>query len=413
MAKNASAVCDRHFGQPESNLDSVKPTVPSHPAWAEIDLNRLRSNFQLINRFKPPAVGLISVLKDDAYGHGAIAVASEALAAGASLLALATVGEATALRHAGISAPILLLGQRHSQELEICVRESLTCCVNDLETACQLNKVAVDLGEICDIHIKIDTGMSRYGVRWNETPELVREVSNLPNLRLRGLMTHLAMSDEKDKTFANLQTSRFRSVLQELDVAGIRIPLRHVCNSGGLLDLPEAHFDMVRLGLLPLGVYPSQACRRIEGLMPVMAIKTRIAQIRTLQPGDTVGYGMRYTATQPRRIAVLPIGYGDGFPRVRNQGFVLIHGRRAPLVGGVAMDALTVDVTEIHETCPWDEVTVMGEADNDEISVHDLARIKGSVSYDVLTSWRERLPRIYLKSSRRLNHETSLLGSQG
>ncbi len=381
-------------------LVKVKPTGPpnsSRPAWVEINLTRLRSNFRLINDFKPPGVGLISVLKDEAYGHGAIAVAREALAAGAAMLALATVDEATNLRDAGISSPILLLGQRHDDELEICVREKLTCCLNDLETASELNRVAAQLGTRSDVHVKTDTGMSRYGVRWDETSDLVCKISNLPNLRLQGLMTHLAMSDEQDKTFANLQTTRFKSVLDNLERVGLRIPMRHVCNSGGLLDLPHAHFDMVRLGLLPLGVYPSQACRRIEGLKPVMAIKTRVAQLRTLQPGDTVGYGMHYTAPEPRRIAVLPIGYGDGFPRVRNQGFVLIHGHRAPLVGGVAMDALTVDVTEIPQTRPRDEVTIMGETSHDEISVHEVARLKGSVSYDVLTSWRERLPRIYLE----------------
>ncbi len=379
-------------------MNQAGRSYPSRPAWVEIDLSRLRRNFQLICQSKPPAVAFISVLKDDAYGHGAAVVAREALSAGASMLALSTVEEAMTLRDAGITAPILLLGQRQPEELETCAREKLICCLNDAETASSLNQVAGQLDVVCPVHLKIDTGMSRYGVGWAESTTVARKISALPHLRLQGLMTHLAMSDERDKTFANVQIGRFNNVLREFQSEGIRVSIRHVCNSGGFLDLPHAHFDCVRLGLLPLGVYPSQVCARIEGLKPVMAVRTRIAQLRALKPGDTVGYGMRYTATEFRSIAVLPIGYGDGFPRVRNDGYVLIHGRRAPIIGGVAMDAMTVDVTEIPETHRWDVVTIMGETGEDQIGVHEIARLKGSVSYDVLTSWRARLPRLLLDS---------------
>jgi alanine racemase len=154
---------------------------------------------------------------------------------------------------------------------------------------------------------------------------------------------------------------------------------------------------MVRLGILPLGVFPSAVCRRIPGIQSAMSVKARIAAIQNLQPGDSVGYGMRFTADSPRRIAVLPIGYGDGFPRVRNQGCTLIHGQRAPLIGGVAMDAITVDITDIPAAQLWDVAVLMGRQGDQEISVHDVAKLKGSVSYDVLTAWRARLPRIYLK----------------
>jgi len=168
-----------------------------------------------------------------------------------------------------------------------------------------------------------------------------------------------------------------------------------MCNSGGFLDLPGAHFDMVRVGILALGVYPSSVCRRLDGLAPIMTVKARIAAIQKLQPGDSVGYGMRYTAGSPRRVAVLPLGYGDGFPRVRNQGGALIHGQRAAMVGGVAMDALMVDITDIPRARLWDEAVLMGWQGDEEISVHDLAKLKNSVSYDILPGWRARLPRIY------------------
>ncbi|HTL18970.1 MAG TPA: alanine racemase, partial [Patescibacteria group bacterium] len=203
-------------------------------------------------------------------------------------------------------------------------------------------------------------------------------------------------SDEKDKSYANLQFTRFNEALLQMQQLGIKVKLRHLCNSGGFLDLPHARFEMVRLGILPLGVFPSSVCRRISGIEAVMSVKARIAAIQSLSPGDSVGYGMRYTAPSARRIAVLPLGYGDGFPRVRNQGCVLVRGQRAPLVGGVAMDAITVDITDIPTAQLWDEAVIMGRQGNDEISVHEVAKLRGSVSYDVLTSWRSRLPRIYL-----------------
>ena len=206
-------------------------------------------------------------------------------------------------------------------------------------------------------------------------------------------MTHFAQSDETNKTFANLQFERFTDVLRTLEHKKIAVALRHCCNSGGYLDLPHAHLDMVRPGILMYGVFPSTVCRRLPGIEPVMSVKARIAAIQRLKAGEVVGYGMRYTAESERRIAVLPIGYGDGFPRVRNQGGALIHGKRAPLIGGIAMDALMVDITDIPEAQMWDEAVLMGRQGNEEITVHDLAKLKNSVSYDVLTGWRLRLRR--------------------
>jgi alanine racemase len=207
------------------------------------------------------------------------------------------------------------------------------------------------------------------------------------------------MSDELDKTFANLQRARFQEALDAMSKRGIFPKIRHICNSGGFVDLRDAHYDMVRMGILPLGVYPSKVCRRIEGLAPVMSVKTRIVHIQRLQEGDKVGYGMRYTAPSDRTIAVLPIGYGDGFPRVRNEGAVLIHGKRAPLVGGTSMDAITVDISEIPQAKLWDEVVIMGTQGGETIDVHDIATLKKSVSYDVLTNWRRRLRRVYIDSA--------------
>ncbi len=352
--------------------------TPPRPAWIEIDLNQLKRNFELINQDKPKGPRVLSVVKDEAYGHGAFEVARTAVECGASFLGLSTLQEAIALRERGIQNRVLLLGDRQETELPWCVAHELTCCVSEPHSVTVLGRLAAAAGERVPVHIKINTGMNRYGVRWDQAASLAELICSTKSLLLEGILSHFAQSDESDKSFAMLQLARFKDVLSEMEQRGIPVKIRHICNSGGFLDLPPAYFDMVRAGILPLGVYPSSVCRRIPGIEPIMTVKARIAAIRTLQPGETVGYG-----------------YGDGFPRVRNQGFVLVRGQRAPVVGGVAMDTLTVDITDIPAAQLWDEAVLMGRQGDAEISVHDIAKLKNSVSYDVLTGWRARLPRIY------------------
>ncbi len=373
------------------NLSSEN--FPPRPAWAEIDLGKLRRNLQLIRGDLPKNVQLMAVVKDEAYGHGALDVARIAVEEGAWGFGLSTLEEAMTLRDAGVTAPLLLLGERQEAELEWCVAHDLTVCVNDSQTARALAKVAANFGKQVPVHVKIHTGMSRYGVRWDEALPLIEKIVAEKSLSLEGVMTHFSQSDETEKTFANLQFARFNEVLRAMEQRKISVKLRHTCNSGGFLDLPHAHLDMVRVGILMFGVFPSLVCRKIPGIEPVMSVKAKIAAIQKLKPGEVVGYGMRYTATSERRIAILPIGYGDGFPRVRNEGCALIHGRRAPLLGGIAMDALMVDITDIPQAQMWDEAVIMGRQGGEEITVRDIAKLKNSVTYDVLTSWRLRLRR--------------------
>jgi alanine racemase len=368
-------------------------TFPTRPAWIEIDLGRLRRNLQIIRADLPRGVELLAVVKDDAYGHGALEVARLAAEVGAWGFGLSTLEEAMALRDAGVAAPLLLLGERQEAELPWCVSHDLTVCVNHPRTIPHLVKLAAKFAKPVPVHVKIHTGMSRYGARWDEVLPLLKQICAEKSLRLEGVMTHFAQSDESDKTFANLQLSRFNQVVAQMSEHGLAVRFKHLCNSGGFLDLPQAHFDMVRVGILIYGVFPSSVCRRLSGIEPVMSVKARIAAIQHLRTGESVGYGMRYTASSPRRVAVLPIGYGDGFPRVRNQGCVLLRGRRAPIIGGIAMDALMADITDIPQAGMWDEAVLMGRQGAEEITVHELAKLKNSVSYDVLTSWRLRLRR--------------------
>src|SRR5882724_1170852 len=366
---------------------------PVRPAWTEIDLGKLRRNLQLIRGDLPKHVRLMAVVKDEAYGHGALDVARVAVEEGAWGFGLSTLEEAMTLRDAGITAPLLLLGERRETELEWCVAHNLTVCVNEPHNVRALAKIAANFGKQIPVHVKIHTGMSRYGIRWDEALPLIEQVVSEKSLSLEGVMTHFSQSDEIDKTFANLQFSRFNEVLRAMEQRKISVKLRHTCNSGGFLDLPHAHLEMVRVGVLLYGVFPSQVCRQIPGIEPVMSVKARIAAIQKLKPGEVVGYGMRYTAASERRIAILPIGYGDGFPRVRNEGCALIHGQRAPLLGGIAIDALMVDITDIPQAQMWDEAVIMGRQGHEEITVRDIAKLKNSVTYDVLTSWRLRLRR--------------------
>jgi alanine racemase len=323
-------------------------------------------------------------------------VARVALAGGAGGLAVITPGEAATLRAAGIRAPIFLLTNPAPADFPWCRALELVCCVGQLETAQLLDAFARRESWQPVVHLKINTGMNRFGLRWSEAAAWLPAVRALTRLRLEGVYSHLAMSDELDKTFAREQRRRFQTVLEAMSAAGLAPGVRHLCNSGGLLDLPEAHYDMVRLGILPLGVYPSKVCRRLPGLAPAMTVRARITALQELAPGDTVGYGMRYTAVARRRIAVLPLGYADGFPRVRNEGWVLVGGRRAPLVGGVAMDALAVDVTDVPGVKLYDEAVILGRQGTEEITAEEVAALARSVTYDVLAGWRDRLPRIYV-----------------
>ena len=370
-----------------------------HPAWIEIDLAALRRNFALIRRDGAGGPGIISVVKDDAYGHGLLPVARVALESGATALAVSTLGEARRLREAGITAPVLMLGERLPEELPACLDWDVTLTVGRAEIVRELDRLSRARRRRTPVHLKVDTGMNRHGVRWDAAVALARDIAQRPGLRLAGVMSHFAMSDEADASFAHLQRRRFAGVLDGLAAAGIAPGWRHLCNSGGLLQLPEAHYDFVRIGILPLGVYPSAVCRRLPGTRAVMSVKARLVSVRELRAGETYGYGLRYRAESRRRIGVIPLGYGDGLPRMVNRGRALVGGREAPLIGSVAMDATAVDVTDVPEARPGDEVVILGRQGEAEITARDLAAWAGTVCYDVLTCWNWRVPRIYREDS--------------
>jgi alanine racemase len=368
---------------------------PPRPAWIELDLRRLRSNFSLIHERKRASLKIWTVVKDNAYGHGAVTVALAALASGTTGLAVNTLGEAAQLRAEGINAPILMLGERDQEELPFCIEHGVMVSVGDMAVAACLDQLAQRSGSCVPVHLKVDTGMGRFGLRWDGLDGALRQLRSLPCLVVKGVMSHLAMSDETDKTFAREQTNRFDLAVSAVRAACGSHVQAHLCNSGGFLDLPEAHYDAVRLGILPLGVYPSEVCARMTGLRPVLTLKARVVSLRQLGAGETYGYGMRYRAPGPRRIGVLPIGYGDGYPRLVNCGEVLVRGQRVPIVGSVAMDAMGIDLNSLPAVGIGEEVVLLGEQGTASIPAGQLARWAGTVGYDLLAGLRGRLPRVH------------------
>ena len=376
-------------------------TLP-RSAWVEVDLAALAQNFRLIRAELPARTRLLYVVKDNAYGLGAVRAAQTTLANGADQLAVFTLGEAAELRDAGIHAPILLLGERLPDELPWVLELGLETCVGRIEIARQLDELARRNGRRAPVQVKVNTGMNRFGLPWRGVAQWSRELAQLNGLEFVGVLSHFAQSDELEKAFAQTQLARFEQCVATLRAAGVRPKLVHHCNSGGFLDLPNAHFDVVRVGLLAQGVYPSSVCRRLPGLRPVMSVKARIVAIQELEIGDTVGYGMRWRAEQPSRIGVLSLGYGDGFPRVRNEGGALVRGQCAPIVGGVTMDALMIDLTAVPAAQVGDETVLLGRQGDAEITAQEIAALKRSVSYDVLVNWRARLPRRYVGENSKL-----------
>ncbi len=369
-------------------------------AIIEINTGIMRENYRLIFKDKPKQLKVMSVVKDDALGHGIIESSKEAIAVGCEYLGVACLSEALEIRKVFEDVPILVFGERPDNEIPGCVRQNLSIQIQSVTKARLIGEISVDQEKETRVHLKVDTGMGRYGVRWDSAIEAFKAIQGIKGIKLEGIMTHFARSDEADKEYANKQWQRFYGILERLDNKGILPPLIHACNTGGYLDLPQAHGNMVRLGILPTGVYPSKVCRRInmdeQVLKPVMTVKTRIAFLKVLQPGDCTGYGMHFMAEHETKVAVLPMGYGDGYPRLRNKGYVLIKGQKANIIGGNGMDAIMVNVSKIPDVKVGDEVILLGKQEDEEITAVMLSDWAGTVTYDILAGWSKRMDRVFV-----------------
>jgi len=340
---------------------------------------------------------LAAVVKADAYGHGAAAVARAALEAGAASLAVAQPGEGLRLRQAGLQAPILILGPTPPWQARLVVEHNLTPTVNTWETAQALAAAAGALGASVPIHLKVDTGMGRYGLLPDEVLPFAQAVSTLPGLRLEGLWTHFATADEADPSYTNHQLNLFLKVWASLKEAGMDIALRHAANSAAAICHPATRLEMVRCGLAIYGLYPGDKARSLVDLRPAMSLKSRIARLRTLPPGSAISYGRTYITTRPTRVAFIPLGYADGLRRaLSNRGIVLIRGQRAPIIGRICMDGCMADVSHIPEVEEGDEAVFLGKQGQAQITADEMAHLLETISYEVVTCIGPRVPRVYV-----------------
>lgn len=361
-------------------------------AWVEVNLDALAHNVRQLKQ-RSPQVQLMAVVKADAYGHGAVVVAQTVLNHGVTWLAVATIPEGIELRQAGITAPILVLGvTRTPEQVQAIAQWQLQPTLSTPKQALVFSKA---LDSLLPVHLKFDTGMSRLGVPWQEAVEFVKFVNRLPNLAIASLYSHLAMADSPDPTVTQQQHVRFQQVVEQIQRAGIPLPMLHLANSAATLSNPALHYDLVRVGLALYGLYPGEHLKPVVNLQPVLQVRARVTQVKTIPAGTGVSYGHQFVAQQPLMLAVVAIGYADGVPRnLSNQISVLIQGRQVRQIGAITMDQLMVDASNIPDLQEGSVVTLLGMDGDQQISADDWARLLGTISYEIICGFKERLPRV-------------------
>lgn len=361
--------------------------------YAQINLDALKHNFTQIRRHINPNSKLCAVVKANAYGHGAIEVSKVAVACGADVLAVATVEEGLELRRAGFNVPILILGLIPHEAAEAVVANDLTQAVADLELAEKISAAAVRLCKVAKVHLKIETGMGRIGIAPDKAAALAAQINRLPNVELEGMFSHFADADSFDRTFTNHQIAVFKETAQKIRSAGVNIKICHLAESAAVLDIPEAHFDMVRSGIINYGLYPSEDVRRTIELKPAMKLVTRIVYLKKISAGVSIGYGREFVAERDSLIATLPLGYADGYIRAYKGFHVDISGKGlAPIAGRVCMDQTMIDVTDVDGVKVGDEVVLFG---SEAVTVDDAARHLQTINYEITCLVSARVPRLF------------------
>lgn len=373
---------------------------------ALISLDAVEENFREMRKNIDKDTQMIAVIKADAYGHGAVPIAH--LIHDYDYIwgfAAATAEEAIQLCEAGIEKPILILGIVFEEYYPELIRYGIRPTVCEYEEAKKLSEEAVMQGRTVHIHVALDTGMSRIGFADTpESAEVIRRIAELPNLEVEGLFTHFARADEYDKSPAVIQLQRYLKFAELLETNGVKVPIHHCSNSAGIIRMPEANLNIVRAGITIYGIYPSNEVERdIVKLSPVMELKSHVTYVKEIEPGTAVSYGGTFVARERMRIATIPVGYADGYPRqLSGKGWVLIHGKKAPIIGRVCMDQFMVDVTKIEDVHKGDEVTLIGKDKDACISVEEMGDLCGRFSYEFICDISPRVPRIYIKDGKEI-----------
>lgn len=385
-------------------------------AWVEIDLAALAHNVQQMKSLLAPQTQLMTVVKADAYGHGACTVAQTALQAGASWLGVATIPEGIELRQAGINAPILILGATNTPEqIRAIAQWKLQPTLCTPQQALTFSETLTSLNQILPVHIKLDTGMSRLGTNWQEAANFVQLVYHCPNLEIGSIYSHLATADSADPTIMQEQHRRFETAKKaiatrlkntKINNLGRQFPRLHLANTAATLTDPNLHYDMVRVGLATYGLYPATHLKEVVELKPVMQVKARVTQVKTIAAGTGVSYGYQFIADKEMRLAVVGIGYADGIPRnLSNKMKVLIRGQQVPQIGAITMDQIMLDVSTIPNLQAGEVVTILGKDGDFQIGADDWAEILGTISWEILCSFKHRLPRVAVGEGRRQKAE--------
>jgi alanine racemase len=391
-----------HFPHPASRLQRARYPDPmqdsrwqGRPVWAEIDLDALAHNVRVLVARAAPA-RLFAIVKANAYGHGAPAVATAAIDAGAAGLGVVCVDEGEELRHAGIDAPILLLGYTQASEAERIVELALTPTVDSMQAALALSRFATERGIVQNVHIELESGLNRHGLELEPLVAFAESVRALPSMKIEGVFTHFAAAEEGDQTFTRLQVDALTAASARLPW----IPMRHCSASASLLGSPDMALDMVRAGLAIYGYEPAPGLGANFGLQQVMSLKSRVARVLDVPAGATVGYGRTWVAERPSRIALIMCGYADGYRRaLSNRASVLIRGCRAPIAGRIAMDMCMADVTSVPGVAVDDEVVIMGSQGGERVDADELAALADTISWEILAGVTARVPRLYLRGS--------------
>ena len=369
------------------------------PTACYVDLDALRWNFRQVREKIGPGVRVLSVVKADAYGHGAREVARALAAAGSESFGVATLEEGVELRAAGIRSPILVLAGVYPEQLGEFIQHRLTPAICETEAFKQLEKEARRRGVTLNFHLKVDTGMGRIGLPSAEVERWLPEMGQLESLKLEGLFSHFSQAENVEGSYTQSQLKAFQSVLKRLRSAGYNPPWVHLANSAAVITLPSAHFTMVRPGLMLYGAYPSPVMASQVALKPVLSWRTRVLQLKRVPEGSSISYGQIFVTQRESSIATLPVGYADGYPRLlSNRGEVLIRGQRAPVAGRICMDLTMVDVTDIRGVEQGDEVVLLGAQGKAAISADEMARWAETISYEIFTSISDRVPRIHYHS---------------
>lgn len=366
--------------------------------YAEINLDHIIKNMESMAANLPAGTGIIGVVKADGYGHGAVPVA-KAIAPFVCGYAVAAVEEAVILRKHGVTKPVLVLGATHRRHFDMLLEYGISPTIFEYDKAKMLSGMAVKRNKTASIHIAVDTGMGRIGfLPGEEGVRRVERIQCLPGIRIEGLFTHFSKADETDKSFTKLQYQRFISFTKALKKRGIQIPICHCSNSAAIMDLPWMGLDAVRAGISMYGIYPSGEVARQVRLWPAMEIRSFVTYVKEVEQGTTISYGGTFTADRKMRVATIGTGYGDGYPRsLSGKGYVLLHGKRAPILGRVCMDQFMADVTDIPEAAEDDRVTLVGRDGEEELSMETLAGLCNGFCYEIPCVLGKRVPRVYTR----------------